>query len=123
MITQKFDNNYTMLPASRMDIPEFSGCTAFRTYSNSMEKLIKSGDILFATKVADWQSHLEYGQIYNIVCTDGRKYLKYIRRSKTNDRTKFLLRSENSEAYDDFEIEKSKIKAVWLIHGWVTGRI
>ncbi len=32
-----------------MDIPEFAGCTAFRTYNNSMERLIKSGDILFGT--------------------------------------------------------------------------
>lgn len=109
-------------PAYMMDIPEFSGCTAFRTYNNSMEKLIKSGDILFGTKVDDWASHLEYGQIYGIICMDGRKYLKYIRKANGKEDTHFLLKSENHEAYDDFLIQKNKIKAIWLIHGWINKR-
>lgn len=74
-----YDDHSSITPAYTMDVPEFAGCTAFRTYGDSMENLIKSGSILFGTKIEDWRSHLEYGQIYGIICTDKRRYLKYIR--------------------------------------------
>jgi hypothetical protein len=51
-----------------------------------MEGLIKSGSILFGTKVERWLEHLEYGQVYGIICDDGRKYLKYIKRYRENSR-------------------------------------
>ena len=116
-----YNGQSTIQAAYTMDIPEFSGCTAFRTYGDSMEKLIRSGDILFGTRVDDWRSHLEYGQIYGIICTDKRRYLKYIRKAKKDD-SFFLLKSEN-EAYDDFLIPKDKIKNIWLIHGWMNKRV
>jgi len=102
----------TIYPEYYMDVPEFYGCTAFRAYSDSMESKIRSGNILFGIKINDWRSHLEYGQIYGITCTDGRRYLKYIRKDK--DDKHFLLKSEN-ENYDDFTIPKSKINNIWLI--------
>lgn len=116
-----YEDSNSILPAYEMDIPEFAGCTAFRTYGDSMEPAIKSGSILFGTRVEDWQSHLEYGQIYGIVCKDKRKYLKYIRKDKDSPKLNFLLRSENKE-YDDFELPKDKIKSIWLIHGWINKR-
>lgn len=115
-----YDDNNTIAPAYKMDIPDFAGCTAFRTYGTSMEKLIKSGSILFGTKIEDWKSHLEYGQIYGIVCTDKRRYLKYIR--KASDDLHFLLKSENKENYDDMALPKKAIKSIWLIHGWINKR-
>lgn len=118
-----FDDMNHFTPAYTMDIPEFSGCTAFRAYNNSMEKLIFSGDILFATKEEDWQESLEYGQIYGIVCHNRRKYLKYIRKAQGKESSHFLLKSENSEEYDDFTLAKSKIKSIWLIHGWLKKRV
>lgn len=118
-----FDDMNHFTPAYTMDIPEFSGCTAFRAYNNSMEKLIFSGDILFATKEDDWQESLEYGQIYGIVCHNRRKYLKYIRKAQGKESSHFLLKSENSEEYDDFTLAKSKIKSIWLIHGWLKKRV
>ncbi len=114
-----FDDG-SVTPAYYMDIPEFYGCTAFRAYSDSMEKLIKSGNILFGTKEVSWLEHLEYGQIYGIICTDGRRYLKYIRRAE-NHKEYLLLRSENKD-YDDFEIPKNLIRSIWLIHGWLNRR-
>ena len=118
----EFYNGQSSIQAAyTMDIPEFSGCTAFRSYGDSMEKLIKSGDILFGTKIEDWQSHLEYGQVYGIICNDGRRYLKFIRKAINKEETHFLLKSENKE-YDDFIISKSKIKSIWLIHGWMNKR-
>lgn len=116
----EFYEDSTITPAYFMDIPEFRGCTAFRAYSDSMEELIKSGNILFGTRLDDWQSHLEYGQIYGITMTDNRRYLKFIRKSNSpND--KFLLKSKNSQ-YDDFDIPKNKIKNIWLIEGWLNRR-
>ncbi|NCT92913.1 MAG: LexA family transcriptional regulator [Chitinophagaceae bacterium] len=116
-----YNGNSTIQAAYTMDIPEFSGCTAFRTYGESMEKLIKSGDILFGTRVNDWESHLEYGQIYGIICIDKRRYLKFIRKANGKEDTHFLLKSEN-QAFDDFLLPKSKIKSIWLIHGWMNKR-
>jgi transcriptional regulator with XRE-family HTH domain len=116
-----YDDINSIKPAYEMDIPEFSGCTAFRTYGDSMESLIVSGSILFATSISEWQNHLEYGQIYGIVMKDKRKYLKYIRKSKKSE-THFLLKSANNE-YDDFEIPKEKIKSIWLIHGWINKKV
>lgn len=115
-----YDDTQMIQSAYTMDIPEFKGTVAFRAYGDSMEPTIKSGSIVFATKIEDWNSHLEYGQVYGIVCTDNRRYLKYIRRSKHHE-THFLLKSENKE-YDDFELPKISIKNIWLIHGWLNKR-
>lgn len=117
-----YDDKHAIQPAYMMDIPEFSGCTAFRVHSNSMEKLITSGSILFGTKVNEWVEHLEYGQIYGIVCNDKRRYLKYIRKAPHKDESHFLLKSENVTEFDDFLIAKNKIKSIWLIHGWLNKR-
>lgn len=112
----------TQHPEYYMDVPEFSGCIAFRAFGDSMEKIIKSSSVLFGLKLDDdWRSSLEYGQIYGITMKNGLRYLKYIRKSKENEKTMFLLKSEN-EKYDDFEVEKSKIKNIWLIQGWIDKR-
>lgn len=118
--SDSFYEDATIYPEYFMDVPEFYGCTAFRAYSDSMEKKIKSGNILFGIKVEDWRSHLEFGGIYGITMADGRRYLKYIR-SHAEDNKLFLLRSENKN-YDDFTIPKSKIKNIWQIEGWLDKR-
>jgi len=116
-------NDTTVSPSYYFDIPEFSGCKAFKSYNDSMEPMIKSGMTLFGKRVQDWNEHLEYGQVYGIVCEDGRKYLKYIRKNKPDSERKFLLTSENSDMYDEFTIPKKAIKSIWLIHGWFTKRV
>jgi transcriptional regulator with XRE-family HTH domain len=108
-------------PQYHMDIPDFKGCVAFKAYTNSMDKKIKSGSILFAKKV-DWDRHLEYGEIYGIVCTDDRKYLKYVRKHPADPDNYLLLKSDNDE-FDDFELAKSEISSMWLIHGWLQKRV
>lgn len=109
-------------PAYYMDVPEFAGCTAFRIYNDSMENLIKSGSIVFGTKVNNWRDHLEYGQIYGIVCHDNRRFIKYIKKWNENPKEYFYLVSEN-DFYDPWEISKSAIKNIWLIHGWLNKRV
>lgn len=112
----------TVTPEYYMDIPDFRGCTAFRAYSDSMEGIIKSGSVLFGTKIEEWDVHLEFGQIYGIVCKDSRKYLKYIKKYRENPKDYFLLESEN-KFYDEFEIPKDYIRSIWLIHGHLNKRV
>lgn len=112
-----YEDIRTSTPAYTMDVPDFAGCTAFRTYGHSMEPLIASGAILFGTKDEQWRDFLEYGQIYGIVCHNGRRYLKQVRKSKKSE-THLLLISEN-EAYDPFDLPMDVIKSMWLIHGWL----
>ncbi len=104
--------------AYKMDIPDFTGCIAFRAYGDSMMPLITSGSMVFATKVDNWAEHLEYGRIYSIVCNDGHKYMKYVRRHRQKPNDLYILHSEN-DTYDDFDLKKSSIRNIWLIHGWV----
>lgn len=115
-----FDDQ-TIQPEYYMDIPDFRGCKAFRAYSDSMEPLIKSGSILFGTKLVDPMC-IEYGQVYGIILNDGRRMLKYIRRHPKDPENMFLLSSEN-KMYDDIDVPKSSVKSLWLIHGHLSKRI
>ena len=114
---EMFDDAINSQPAYYMDVPQFTGCKAFRVYSDSMEPLIESGSIMFCKQIENWHEVLEYGQIYAIQLTDKRRFIKYIRKSKTEGN--YLFRSHNSESYDDFEVSKSLISHVWLIEGWM----
>lgn len=116
-----FYSDGTDHPDYYLDVPEFSGCIAFRAFGDSMEKIIKSSSILFGYKLDDdWRTYLEYGQIYGITMLNGQRYLKYIRRAEDH-LNYFLLKSEN-EKYDDFEVPRNKIKNLWLIQGWIDKR-
>src|SRR5690606_31649426 len=108
-----FDDQ-TIQPEYYMDIPDFRGCKAFRAYSDSMEPLIKSGSILFGTKLVDPMC-IEYGQVYGIILNDGRRMLKYIRRHPKDPENMFLLSIEN-KMYDNIDVQKSSIKSPCLIH-------
>lgn len=114
-----FEDN--IKPDYYVDIPDFKGCIAFKIHGDSMYPKIKSGMMLLAKKDYNWREYLEYGQIYGIVMNDGKKYLKYIRKSESKDC--FKLVSENFERYDDFDIPKDKIKSIWLIEGWVNRNV
>lgn len=102
-------------PAYMIEMPDFSGCTAFRTCGKSMQPLIESGSILFGTKESGWDDFLELGQIYGIVLTTKRRLLKYVH--KRTD-TYFTLRSANPD-FEDVDLPFTLIKSIWMIHGWV----
>lgn len=112
----KIENN-EIEPEYYIYVPEFIGCYAFNFNTDSMEDIINNGAILFAKKITQWKLHLEYGRIYVIITSDGRKYLKYIRKSQEN-KDNYLLRSYNAN-YEDFEIPKSAINDIWLVNGWI----
>jgi DNA-binding XRE family transcriptional regulator len=114
-----YDDIRNSEPEYYMDVPDFAGCTAFRSYGISMNKLIDSGAILFATPEEDWREYIEYGQIYGIICHNKRRFLKFVRKSAKPNH--FLLISNNPD-FDPFDLPISKIKSVWLIHGWLNKR-
>lgn len=95
-------------------IPEFSGCRAFNCFSDSMDPLIKKGSKIFARKLDNWHEFIEFGQVYAVGMTDGRRFLKYIKKGHRKDR--FLLVSENKH-YEDFEVPFHLIRSIWLIDG------
>ncbi len=99
------------------DIPELAGCTAFNCRNDSMAKLINPGGRLFGKKVPDWIHSLDYGGIYGITMKDGQRYLKYVRKSK--DENKLLFVPENTASYDPFEVHVSKIKNIWKIEAYM----
>jgi len=105
------------IPAYYLDMPEFRGTVSFIINTRCMEKKIVPGSRLFGTKI-DWEKHIEFGKIYGIVCNDGRKYLKYIRRHPVSGDL-FLLKNENQD-YDDMDLPKGEIRSIWLIHGFAT---
>lgn len=102
-------------PTYEMDLPNFKGCIAFRTYGDSMQPLIKSGTIVIAKECKDWMDYIPYGEVFGIVMKDGRKYLKYIKKSSKPE-THIALFSENPH-YDPFDIPKDKVKSIWLVCG------
>jgi phage repressor protein C with HTH and peptisase S24 domain len=83
-----------------------------------MEPLIRKGARMFIKQIEDWQSVLEYGQIYVVGLNDGRRFLKYIKKSEEDPRKNFLLVSHN-EGYEPFEVPKEKIKSIWMVDGWM----
>lgn len=111
-----YEDSPNYKPSYHMEVPQFSGCSAFPVYADSMLPLIEPGSIIFCTHIINWDEVLEYGQVYAIQLNDNRRFIKYIRKSK--DDTKFLMRSANAE-YDDFEIPKKNISQIWLVEGWM----
>ena len=70
----------------------------------------------------EWCPHLlgrniNYGSIYGIITTDDMPLIKIIRKGSTDDTV--LLRSNNPE-YEDYEIPKAKIQALFQFLGKAT---
>jgi phage repressor protein C with HTH and peptisase S24 domain len=110
------DKNGTA-PVDYLFVPEFSGCVAVNVYSDSMSPLLTPGSRMFIKKIEAWLDAIEYGQIYVIGLNDGRRFLKYIKRSRKEE-THLLLHSHNPH-YDDYEVPKSLVKSVWMVDGWM----
>lgn len=105
-------------PIDYLYVPEFSGCTAVNVYSDSMEPLINKGSRMFIRKIHDWKAVLEYGQVYVVGLSDGRRFLKYVKRSK-EDHTKYFLLVSHNKDYEEFEVLREKIKSIWMVDGWM----
>lgn len=86
------------------------GCVIVKVNGDSMSPAIQDGAFVAIRPVSDL-SCIFWGQIYVIVLEDYRM-LKYVRR---NDNPHLVtLRSDNPD-YDDMEIERSKIKKLYIV--------
>lgn len=111
-----YNDNQQVEPLDYLYIPEFSGCSAYNVYGDSMEPLIPKGSKVFVKKIDAWREYLEPGQVYCVGMVDGRRWIKYLRLCK--DKSKFTLRSHNTN-YEDFEIPKDQIRSIYLVDGWM----
>ena len=105
-----------MAPDYFIDIPELSGCVSFFVYGDSMKDSIRSGTQVFALKVDRWMEFMELGEIYCLVLQDGRRICKRARRGASDDVLKLV--SDNAD-YDEVEINKDMIAAVYQVYGWI----
>lgn len=111
--SELFDNSianeniigYINLPDIRKDscIVSVSG--------NSMSPKISNSDRIVLRRIDNWD-YLYYGQVYLIV-TEHNTMIKYVRKHDNPD--KLILRSENSEFYDDIELDKDKICRLFIV--------
>ena len=114
------DDKNVSVPVEYLYVPEFSGCVAVNVYSDSMAPLLNPGSRMFIKKIDNWKDALEYGQIYIVSLNDGRRFLKYVKRSRKEE-THLLLVSHNT-FYEDFEIPRQLVKSVWMVDGYMNKR-
>lgn len=85
-------------------------CAIVRVFGDSMSPTIQDGGYIAIRKIDDL-SCIFWGQIYVIVLDDYRM-VKKVRRHP--DKTMITLHSDNPD-YDDIEIERSKIRGLFLV--------
>lgn len=94
-----------------VNIPEVRpGAMLVRVYGDSMQPTIQDGAFIAIRRITD-PSCIFWGQIYVVVLDDFR-VVKHVRRHA--DSQMVILRSDNPQ-YDDMEVEKSKIRALYLV--------
>jgi hypothetical protein len=79
---------------------------------NSMSPVYAPGTIILLHKVETWKEFIEFGQVYVIILTDGRRLLKELKRGAEKD--KFLCVSYNP-SFDPAELSKDLISDVYLV--------
>lgn len=83
---------------------------------NSMSPIFPPGSTILLHPMPKWRSYVEFGQVYLVVLSDGRKILKEIRRSLDTAATSahFICHSYNPE-YDQTELPLSLIKNIYIV--------
>lgn len=100
-----------------ISIPGFKDANYFvNVRGSSMYPKYVPGEII-AIKLCKDINEIQYGQAY-VVITNENRVLKYVRKPK-NGNGHLILASANGD-YDPYEIEKSKIKAMFLVLGKIT---
>lgn len=82
---------------------------------NSMYSKYAAGDII-AIKDAPNMNEIQFGQVYVVITNDNR-VLKYVRKGKDDKYLKLV--SENPK-FDDMEVERKNIRAMFLVLGKIT---
>lgn len=100
-----------------ISIPGFKDANYFvNVRGSSMYPKYVPGEII-AIKLVNDMNEIQYGQAY-VVITKENRVLKYVRKPK-NGNGNLILASANSD-YDPYEIERGKIKAMFLVLGKIT---
>lgn len=83
---------------------------------NSMAPIFPPGATALLHPMQQWRTYVEFGQVYLIVLSDGRKILKEIRRPLDAQKaiTHFVCHSYNLE-YDQTELPISIIKNLYIV--------
>lgn len=100
-----------------ISIPGFKDANYFvNVRGSSMYPKYVPGEII-ALKLCNDLSEIQYGQAY-VVITNENRVLKYVRKSKNGTAT-LILASANQD-YDNFEIERKNVKAMFLVLGKIS---
>ena len=112
-------NDQTVNPEYYIDFPPYNkdGIIWCNITGRSMEPQIGHGDIIALKEVNDWQSYLNYGEVYAIVTHNELRTVKIVR--KGSDENHLRLVPINTEEFDEQEIEKSMIMRVYAVMGCI----
>lgn len=115
-IVSLFTDTFSQEPESYLSIPDIPPCDgAIRVVGNSMDPIIRGGDIVLFKKIHNMDWGVAWGEMHIISFgIDGDEYImvKYLKKG-TNDKT-VILASENP-AYDPMEIPIASIRALAIV--------
>lgn len=99
-------------------------------YGNSMDPRIPSGSRIAICPYSfriDEPTAIEFGRIFAVVLEDRttgeyRSFVKYLRRhtDKALEKKYWVARSENQEEYDDFEVEISQVRGLYIVESIIS---
>lgn len=99
-------------------------------YGNSMDPRIPSGSRIAICPYSfriDEPTAIEFGRIFAVVLEDRttgeyRSFVKYLRRhtDKALEKKYWVARSENQEEYDDFEVEISQVRGLYVVESIIS---
>lgn len=107
-------------------IPDSEDCTAVITMSgNSMGNVVPNGTKLALKPIGfdpNYPNEIPFGSIFAIMIEDRvtgkyHGHIKYLRRHPDHSRcsTLWIARSADTENYDDFEIDISLVRGLWIV--------
>ena len=115
-IVSLFTDTFSQEPESYLSIPDIPPCDgAIRVVGNSMDPIIRGGDIVLFKKIHNMDWGVAWGEMHIISFgIDGDEYImvKYLKKGR-NDKT-VILASENP-AYDPMEIPIASIRALAIV--------
>lgn len=94
-------------------------CSVITITSEEMRPLIRPGSTLHCRKIDRWAEHLEYGPVYIIMTSNGRQYLRRIRKYHADPNNFFLLMAENPQ-FDDILIRREEVSEIWSVESFFT---
>ena len=107
-------NDQTQTPAFLIDFAPMNMPGVFwcNVTGHSMEPYINHGDIIAMREVRDWQTFIEFGEVYAIVTANELRTIKRVRRGSDGETLRLV---PNNPEYDEQEIPKSSVVRVFQV--------